>query len=278
MHSTRHEQVYHATQGRQAASLSLTALSLRGLKRACQVESQKNAGFLARFATTSLDQSLLGCCMCMLPLSLLKGSRLIAAAMGPQGKDDPDPDIGKRAHGNRMAFAFSSFALVVVSGPRLTLGRLPGKLKKSIAQGFDATQASMGLRIHPALIEHWRGSPQSLQAASIPVARAIIPDFSQESRSQMVACTWQALEDPVIRVGQKKGIHLLVVLSNLLDQWQQLRHQGQCQTRFASGDDGISLQMGLVQPLKNGRCHGTRVLSTSSICSRETAMACCGVG
>ncbi len=48
MHSTWHEGVYHATQGCQAASLSLTALSLRGLKRACQVESQKNAGFLAR--------------------------------------------------------------------------------------------------------------------------------------------------------------------------------------------------------------------------------------
>ncbi len=41
MHSTRHEAVYHAAQNCQAAPLPLTVLSLRGLKRACQVESQK---------------------------------------------------------------------------------------------------------------------------------------------------------------------------------------------------------------------------------------------
>src|SRR5437762_6755966 len=50
MLSTRHEPVYHATHGCQAASLSLTAARLRGLFWACQVESPKNAGFLAHVA------------------------------------------------------------------------------------------------------------------------------------------------------------------------------------------------------------------------------------
>jgi hypothetical protein len=158
MHSTRHERVYHAALGCQAASLSLTAQSWRGLKRACQVESPKKAGFLACFETPSLDQKHLGRSACMLLLRVLKGSRLIAAPMGPQGKDDPDPDIGKRSHGNGMAFAFSSFALVGLFGPGLTLRRLPGELMKRVAQGFDAAQSAMRLRVHPALREHRRGS------------------------------------------------------------------------------------------------------------------------
>ena len=47
MSSTWHEPVYHAAHGCQAAALSLTATRLRGLKWACAVESQKNAGVLA---------------------------------------------------------------------------------------------------------------------------------------------------------------------------------------------------------------------------------------
>ncbi len=45
MISTWHEGVYHAAQPCQAASLPLTRLSLRGLKKACHVESQKMQGF-----------------------------------------------------------------------------------------------------------------------------------------------------------------------------------------------------------------------------------------
>src|SRR5947209_4283817 len=52
MPSTRHEPVYHATHGCQAASLSLTTVSLRGLFWACQVESQKK---LCRQASLEKD-------------------------------------------------------------------------------------------------------------------------------------------------------------------------------------------------------------------------------
>ena len=93
MHSTRHEGVYHAAQGCQGKRSGLTALSLRGLKRACRVESQKNAGFLAHGERDQHDLELLGGFTCMLPLRLLKGSALIALVMDPYGEDDPDPHV-----------------------------------------------------------------------------------------------------------------------------------------------------------------------------------------
>ena len=45
MPSSWHEEVYHAAHGCQAATLSLTALRLRGLFWARQVESQKMQDF-----------------------------------------------------------------------------------------------------------------------------------------------------------------------------------------------------------------------------------------
>ena len=119
MSSTRHEPVYHAAHGCQAAALSLTATRLRGLLWACQVESQKNGGVLALVERDQHELEPLSRSACMLLLCVLKGGRLIALVMQPHGKDDPDPHIGKCSHGHRMAFAFSSFALVIVSGPRL---------------------------------------------------------------------------------------------------------------------------------------------------------------
>ena len=188
---------------------------------------------------------------CMLLLCVLKGGRLIAVVMGPHGKDDPDPHIGKRSHRDRMAFAFSSLALVIVAGPRFTVCRLPGKLMQGIAQRFDTAHAPMRFGVHPALKQHGRGSSQRLQTAGILVARAIIADFGQQSRGQAFACTRQARKELMVLMGQKKGANLLVILRNLLDQRQQLTHQHQHQTRFGAGGDGISLQMWLVQPLDN---------------------------
>ena len=43
--SSEHEQVYHAAARCQAASLSLTARRLHGLKNACSVEGKKNRRF-----------------------------------------------------------------------------------------------------------------------------------------------------------------------------------------------------------------------------------------
>src|SRR5437763_7963318 len=102
----------------------------------------------------------------------------------------------------------------------------------------------MSLGIHPALKQHGRGSTQRLQAACVLIAQAIISNFRQESWSQMLACARQALKELVVRMGQKKGLNLLVVLRHLLDQRQELAHQCQHQTRFGSGDYRISLQMG----------------------------------
>ena len=117
----------------------------------------------------------------------------------------------------------------------------------------------MRFGVHPALKQHGRGSSQCLQTACILVARAIITDFRQQSWSQAFACTRQARKDLMVLMGQKKGANLLVILSNLLDQRQQLTHQHQHQTRFGAGDHGISLQMWLVQPLKIVAATGSRI-------------------
>src|SRR2546428_2093801 len=221
MTSTRHEPVYHATHGCQAASLSLTAARWRGLFWACQVESHKNAGFLAHVERDQHDLELLRGFACMLPLRLLKGGALIALVMDPHGEDDPDPHVGQRTYRHGVAFAFCAFALIIVSGPRFTLRRLPRELMQSIAQGFDTSQPSMGFGVHPALIEHRRGSPQRLHTAGILVALAIITNLGQQSRSQALACTGQTRKDLMVLMGQKKGLNLLVVLSNVFNERQQ---------------------------------------------------------
>src|SRR5260370_22579754 len=251
MLSTRYAGVYHAAYGCQAASLPLTAARVRGLKRTYRVESKKTAGFFAHLERKKPDQQLLGRWACMLLLCGLKGDRLIAAVMDPHGKDDPEPHIGQGSHGYRMTFAFSALALVILHGPRIALRGLPGKSVQRIAQRFDAAQTAMRLGVHPALKQHGRGSSQRLQTAGILVTRAIIPDFRKPPRSQPFACTRQARKELMVLMGQKKGLNLLLVLSNLLDQRQQLTHQRPQQTRFRTGGHGISLQMGLLHRLDN---------------------------
>ena len=204
MSSTKHEPVYHAAHGCQAAALSLTATGLRGLFWACQVESQKNGGFLALVERDQHELEPLSRSASMLVLCVLKGGRLIALVMQPHGKDDPDPHIGKRAHGDRVAFAFGSLALVIGFGPRFTVCRLPGKLVQGIAQRFDTAHAPMRFGIHPALKQHGRGSSQCLQTAGILVACAIVADFGQQSRGQAFACTRQARKELVILMRQKR--------------------------------------------------------------------------
>src|SRR5260370_13772514 len=250
MSSTGHEPVYHAAHACQAASLSLTGARLRGLFWACPVESQKNAGVLALVERDQRELGPLSRWACMLLLCVLKGGRLIALVMQPHGKDDPDPHIGKRANGERMAFAVCSFALIIVSGPRFALRGLPGKLVQGIAQRFDTRHPAMRFGVHPALKQHGRGSSQCLQTACILVALAIIADFGQQARGQAFACTRQARKDLMVLMSQKKGANLLIILSNLLNQRQQLTGQHQHQSRFGACGDGISLQMWLVQPLE----------------------------
>src|SRR6266487_6524261 len=212
MSSTGHEPVYHAAHARQAASLSETSARLRGPFWACPVESPKNAGVLALVERDQREQGPLSRWACMLLLCVLKGGRLIAVVMQPHGKDDPDPHIGKCAHGDRMAFAFCSLALVIVSGPRFALCGLPGKLVQGITQRFDTRHPAMRFGVHPALKQHRRGSPQSLQEAFILVAASIITDFRKPPRCQTLACTRQARKELMVLMGQKKGVNLHVIL------------------------------------------------------------------
>jgi len=251
MSSTGHDPVYHAAHARQAASLSLTGARLRGLFWACPIESPKNAGVLALVERDQREQGLLSRWACMLLLSMLKGHGFIAGPLDPHGKDDPHPHVSQRTDRNGVAFAFCAFAVIIVSGPWFTLRRLPSELMQGIPQGFDTAQPSMGFGVDPALIQHGRGSTQRLQEAFILVALSIIPDFWKPPRSQALACTWQALKDLMVLMGQKKGGNLLVVLSNLCKEWQQLTHQSQHQARFGPGDDGIGLQMLLLQALND---------------------------
>src|SRR6266550_4038364 len=150
-----------------------------------EAKTARRGALHARVCCRQAIKAALGNFACMLLLGLLKGGRLIALMTHPHGEDDPNPHVGKRAHGYRMAFAFSSFALVILPGPWFTLRRLPGELMQSVAQGFDAPQAAMRFGVHAALKQHGRGSPQSLQTAGTLVAAAIIADFGQQSRCQM---------------------------------------------------------------------------------------------
>src|SRR5205807_5743075 len=202
MPSTRYEGVYHAAYGCQAASLSLTAVRLRGLKGTYRVESKKTAGFFARLERKKPDQHLLGCSACMPLLCGLKGDRLIAAVMEPHGKDDPDPHIGKRSERYRMTFAFSALALVILHGPRLALRGLSGKLVQRIALRFAAAQPSMRLGVHPALKQHGRGPGQGLQTGRIDIAGAVVAHFRKPPWRQSLSRSRKTAEDLMVGMGQ----------------------------------------------------------------------------
>src|SRR5450755_914405 len=193
----------------------------------------------------------------VLLLSQLKRRGLIPLSTSPHRKDDSDPDIRKCPDSNGVAFAFRSFALIGVLGPRFTLGGLPGKLMQGIAQWFNAPQSTMGFGIHATLIEDWRGSSQRLQTACILVALSIISNLSQQPWSQVLPSTRQTLKESVILMGQKKGVDLFVIVGKLFNQCQQLAHQNQHQARFGAREDHIPLQLRLVQLLNNpGRSSG----------------------
>ena len=81
--ATKHEAVYHAVSPCQAASLSLTAYCLRGLKEACSVEDKQTARFFAgkgRLASLQATAEWLGCASGMHLLCRLKDARLVALA------------------------------------------------------------------------------------------------------------------------------------------------------------------------------------------------------
>src|SRR5713101_5761672 len=161
-----------------------------GMIKICDVPSANTAVHGVRHARADRRlamETALGSSASMLLLSQLKGRRLITLSMGPQRKDDHDPHIGKRPYGNGVAFALRSFALIVVLGPRFTLGALPRKLMQGVAQRFNAAQPAMSFGIHATLIEDRRGSSQRLQTACILVPLSIIPNLSRASVEPGVA-------------------------------------------------------------------------------------------
>jgi len=230
------------------------AVGWRGRIKTAQVESEQATSQVvcwARAGQSGSRDAALSSSARMLLLCLLKGGSLVTAVVQPHGKDDPGPHIRQSAYRHRMTFAFCPFSLVIGLGPRLTLRRLPSKLMQGVAQGLDTRQTTVCLGVRPALEEHRRGPAQRLQTAGIPIARTLIANFSQESGSQALACPWQALKQLMVLMSQKKGVNLLVILSNLLDQGQELVHQNQHQARFGAGRHSISLQVRLMQPLHN---------------------------
>src|SRR5262249_43806178 len=142
----------------------------------------------------------LGSSFGMSKLCNLKGGCLIGLLLVLYGKDNPGPDVGQGTHGNTMALAFASLALVVVSGPWFTLGRLPGKLVQGIAQRFDTSLSAMG----PTGKHHRRGPCQSLQTRRISIPCAIIPNFCQQARGKPFACSGKRAIDGTVSMGQKK--------------------------------------------------------------------------
>ncbi len=139
--STEHEGVYHAARSCQAAALSLTAAHLRGLKKACSLESQKTAGFLAAQKSEGAVRAHrvdLGGEPGMSPLRRLKGRSFIAGVGEPHGVDNAYPHVRQSSHGHRVALALGALALVVSQRPGLFQSRLPGELIERVAQGLQA--------------------------------------------------------------------------------------------------------------------------------------------
>jgi hypothetical protein len=143
--SREHEQMYHATACCQAASLSLTARRLHGLKNACSVEGKKTGGF------ASHRKMLLSCFEFMEPLRLHKGRRIIGLVGLEHGEKNACPNIRQSPNGDAMTFPFCTFALIVGQGPLFLQRALPGKLMQGIAQWFDTRHPPMGLGVVPAL-------------------------------------------------------------------------------------------------------------------------------
>ena len=253
MSSTWHEEVYHAASGCQAASLSETPRRLHGVRQTCPIERQKSGGCFAcgQERRVQRNAQCSGGTGRMEPLRLVKDGRLVLLSLEPDREENSHPHVGKGAYRDTMAFPFFAFALIVGHGPGFGLCALPGKLMQGIAQRFDTRVASMRFGIVTTLIGYWRGASQRLQAGCILIARAVIPNFGQQSRGKSFACTGKCAEHLTIGMQQKKALDLLILGGNLFDHRRQLADQNQHQARLGSGGDFIGSQVRLVELLNN---------------------------
>ena len=147
MPSTEQKEVYHATHGCQAASLSLTAAHWRGLKQVGSVEGKKTGGF------ASQEMPCLGSAASMSLSGRRKDRGIIAGVSVPHAIENAQPDVGERPQRDRMTLAFRPLALVVVVGPGFLLSTSAGQLIERVAQRLEASVATMSLAIVPALVE-----------------------------------------------------------------------------------------------------------------------------
>src|SRR5215472_13337873 len=186
--STGHARGYHGAAWCQAALLSLTPRRLRGLKKACPVESEKTARcFAVLQARALLLQRVAGKLGSLVPMLLscgLQPGSLIAGVIDPHGKDDSGPDIGQGPYSHRVAFTLRPLALIVVQSPGFLPCRLPGELMQGVAQRLDTGIAAVGLEVGATLKQDRRGACQRLQTGRIGIALAVIPDFCQQTRGQ----------------------------------------------------------------------------------------------
>src|SRR6266567_1389256 len=98
--ATGHEEVYHAAIRCQGKRSGLTPYRLRGVKKACPVEGKKTGAFASSGKPAVAQRWLLPLrnVFGMRLLSSLEGRRHIALVLGPQSKDDPDPDVSQSTH------------------------------------------------------------------------------------------------------------------------------------------------------------------------------------
>ncbi len=223
--ATEQKQVDQAVSRCQAAALPLTPRRLQELVKICSVEGQKTGGF------ASQGRALLRSAGSMQLASLLKRCSLVGASGGPHGIEDADPDVGQGTNGHRVAFAFGSFALIILQCPRLAPGRLPGKLIERIAQRFQTGRAAMRFLVVATLVQDGSCASQRLQTAGIVIALPILSQFRQQSRGQSLTSPWKTRKDATVSVGQKKGFDILVIGGNLLDKRRQLTDQDQHQAK-----------------------------------------------
>src|SRR5918992_4201105 len=148
-----------------------------------------------------------------------KSGSVIGFVLQPHGVNDPDPEVGQGPYRHAVAFPFRSLALVELPSPGLPQGGLPGEPLEGIAPGLHASiSLVVGLAIVTALVGHWGGARQGLDAASPSVSLPVITPFCQESGCQPFPRSWQATEKGTIRVQDEKMVDLLVVGLDLLHQ------------------------------------------------------------
>ncbi len=129
--------------------------------------------------------------------------------------------------------------------------RLPGELVQVVAPGLHTGKAFVGFGVITTLEGHWSRASQHLDAVGISIARAVIAPLGEQARSQAASRAGQGTPDLMILMSQKKGLNLLLVAGNLLDDDQQLFGQEEHQARPGAHHNRTGNQLRTMQFLKD---------------------------